>query len=420
MKKWHHILAACLLAGPMLSCQPSPETPLTTLAAPSQEELAQLQNSPLPEANSTFALHFFQSLAAAEGEKNLFVSPLSLSVALSMLYQGASGETKTEMAQALSYDQLSDQEINSGNLTLRKRLLNPGKGVEILLANALWGRKDIVFAPDFLKTNLNYYDAQLQSLDFSSSEALKTINDWASTHTRGKIPKVLDQIDPLTILILMNAIYFKGSWTDPFKPENTHNQAFHKADGKTLDTPMMSRSAEHFHYFSDDTVQAVALPYGQDEQTEMLLFLPAEGQSLQDWETKLDLAQWQEIMAQMHSRPGRVVLPKFKLKTTVQLNQVMKDLGMVKAFDEAQADFGPLLESPGIKAFVSQIKQDAFVDVNEEGTEAAAVTTITVGATSAVLTSPFEMVLDRPFCYAIYDKSSQSILFMGNLYAPAQ
>jgi serine protease inhibitor len=430
MSKSKPFLAALLLAvtcacqarvqpQPGPSAQGSTSPGLTTLAAPSDAEVTALRNGNLTEAQTRFGLKMFQDLFAQQPRSNHFMSPLSLSIALAMLYNGASGDTQQEMAQAMQLNGLSLAELNQGNLTLRKRLANPGSGVEILIANALWGKQGVSFKADFLKDNSSFYNAQLTALDFATPAAISTINQWASDNTRGKIPKVVEQIDAMTILLLMNAIYFKGDWSEPFKESDTQALPFHKADGSTKDHPMMARS-DKFRYVqsAEGKFQAVALPYGKDEQSEMLLFLPDAGQSLESLVSQLSETSWKTWMSQLRSRQGRVVMPRFKLKTEMPLNETMKRLGMSKAFSEAEAQFERLAEG-GLKPFVSSIKQDAFVEVNEKGTEATAVTTITVGATSVQIPQqPFEMLLDRPFVYAIYDKRTESILFMGALNEP--
>ncbi|PKL75952.1 MAG: proteinase inhibitor I4 serpin [Candidatus Melainabacteria bacterium HGW-Melainabacteria-1] len=427
MRKSTRFLAALLLCSQVLACQaqgqPTPiSSPggLSTLAAPSDSELSSLRQGQLPEAQTRFAFKVFQDLFTQAPQANHFMSPLSLSIALSMLYNGASGETQQEMAQAMQLQGMNLAELNQGNLVLRKRLANPGAGVEILIANALWGQQGITFQPDFLRDNLSFYNAQLTALDFAQPAAVKTINQWASDNTKGKIPKVVEQIDPLTILILMNAIYFKGDWSEPFKESETRVRDFHKADGSQQQHPMMSRH-DKLRYLRnvEGKFQAVALPYGKSEQSEMLLILPDQGASLGELVSRLNEPEFKGWLGQMRARDGHLVLPRFKLKTEMPLNATLKRLGMNRAFSEADAELNRLVATSALKPFVSSVKQDAFVEVNEKGTEAAAVTTITVGATSVQIPQePFEMILDRPFLYAIYDKSTESILFMGVLNEP--
>lgn len=421
-------IIAGLVLAPISACQPSnsPGTDsssssgLRTLSAPSSAELSQLRDSALPAANRRFSFALFQDLIQATPRENIFVSPLSVSIALSMLYNGASGETQQEMAQALAYQNLSVTDLNQGQLTLRKRLQNSGEGVEVLLANALWGKEGLSFQADFLAQKQRFYDARLEALPFGSPSAVTRINQWASDNTKGLIPKVVEEIDPQTILLLMNAIYFKGAWSTPFQAEQTKLQPFYKADETQLEQAMMTRYGK-WRYAEVEGTQMVSLPYGKAERTEMLVFLPAKAQDLEQWvATQFNAEHWDQWQNALRSRDGRVTLPKFKIKNTLALNDTLKRLGMVKAFSEAEANLDRLVQSTALKPFVSAVKQDAFVEVNEKGTEAAAVTTVTVGATSVILPQePFEMLMNRPFVYAIYDKETESILFMGTFHSPA-
>ena len=419
-----------LLLGNVSACQtanvPTPDDPsssgLRTLSAPTTAELSQLRESELPAANRAFSFSLFQELLQAAPNENLFVSPLSVSMALSMLYNGASGETQQEMARALAYQNLSLEAINQGQLTLRKRLQNTGEGAEVRVANALWGKEGLNFQSEFLAKNERFYDGRLEALPFGSQSAVDRINQWASDNTKGLIPKVVETIDPQTILLLMNAIYFKGSWSTPFEAAQTQDLPFYKADDKTdkstSSQPMMSRYGK-WRYGEVDGTQIVSLPYGKSERTEMLVFLPQKGQGLEQWTASLNAERWTQFQNALRSRDGRVTLPKFKIKNTLALNETLKRLGMVKAFSESEANLDALLQSNDLKPFVSDVKQDAFVEVNEEGTEAAAVTTVTVGATSVALPQdPFEMIMDRPFVYAIYDRDTESLLFMGAFNTP--
>lgn len=423
------VILAGLLLGQVSACQttntpnPAPESSsssgLRTLSAPSTTELSQLRDSELPEANRRFSFSLFQDLLQESPRENLFVSPLSVSMALSMLYNGASGETQQEMASALAYQNLSIEALNQGQLTLRKRLQNSGEGVEILVANALWGKAGLQFQNDFLAQNSAFYDARLEALDFGKTAAVDRINQWASDNTKGLIPKVVEEIDPQTLLLLMNAIYFKGSWSTPFQAEQTQSLPFYKADDTQVEQAMMTRYGK-WRYADVDGTQLVSLPYGKAERTEMLVFLPPKGQALDQWATQMDADAWRKWQSALRSRDGRVTLPKFKIKNTLALNDTLKRLGMVKAFSETDASLDGLLQSTETTPFVSAVKQDAFVEVNEKGTEAAAVTTVTVGATSVVMPqNPFEMTLDRPFVYVIYDRETESLLFMGAFNSPA-
>lgn len=389
-----------------------------TLQAPTQAELQQVQASGLVEANTRFGWALFQRILSEKPTANHFISPLSVSIALGMVLNGAAGDTRQEMLRTLQLEGMDLETINQAQLILRKHLVNQGSGVQIALANALWAKKGITFNPHFLKTNQDYFNARTTALDFSDPLAVQIINAWASENTQGKIPRVISEIDPLTLMILMNAIYFKGSWSTPFDKTQTEPRDFKTATGQTVQTPMM-RHYGKFRYLrsSEDQFQAVALPYGKEKTVQMYVFLPDPESNPAALLKKLEPSRLNEWLTQMRSQDGEVVLPRFKLEYEVALNEPLKALGMKQAFEAQKANFSHLIDSE--QAFISQVKQNSFVEVNEEGTEAAAVTTVVVGATSVQLPQePFSFVADHPFIYLIYDQTTRSILFMGVLNSP--
>jgi serine protease inhibitor len=415
------LLAACAptLPNPNPNQPASPNNPatpgLSTLQAPSASELQTLQDSGLVAANTRFGLKLFKAIEGTQQGQNLFVSPLSVSIALAMTLNGTAGDTRSEMLQALELQGMDLSQVNAANLTLRKRLANPGPGVELLIANALWGKAGLTFNPNFLKSNQDFFAARVTALDFMQPASISLINQWASANTKGKIPQVISQISPETILILMNAIYFKGSWKDPFEKAQTEPKTFTKADGSTKEHPSMRRYGK-YRYLRDteQKFQAVALPYGANEDARMYVFLPDEDSNTHALLQSLTPEALNEWLPKMRRQDGAVVLPRFTFKGEQQLNAPLQALGLRKAFSEGQADFSDLLQDPASKAFISNVKQDSFVEVNEEGTEAAAVTTVTVGATSVQIPQePFNMEINRPFIHLIRDEKTGAILFMG-------
>ncbi|PIQ29101.1 proteinase inhibitor I4 serpin [bacterium (Candidatus Blackallbacteria) CG17_big_fil_post_rev_8_21_14_2_50_48_46] len=410
------LLAACTgSANSGTPSSPSSNTSIKTLQAPTSAELQAVQDSGLAQAQTRFGLDLFRQVVAEKPNQNHFISPLSVAIALGMVYNGATGTTRQEMAKTLQIEGMDLAKLNQAQLTLRKRLMNQGSGVRIDLANAIWARKGTEFNPNFLKTNQDFFNARTTALDFADPLSVQTINAWASDNTQGKIPKVIDKIDAQTLMLLMNAIYFKGSWNTPFEKSQTQDRAFKDATGKTSQTAMMRRYGK-FRYLRDSgqQFQAVALPYGQDKSVNMVVFLPDPESKSSEFLNKLTASQLEDWLSRFRSQDGEVVLPRFKLEYEVGLNQVLKNMGMEMAFDESRADFSDLISSE--KAFISQVKQNSFVEVNEEGTEAAAVTTVTVGATSVQLPQePFSFVADHPFVYLIYDQTAHSILFSGVL-----
>lgn len=370
-------------------------------------------DSKIVSANNKFGFKLFSELLKKDKDKNIFISPPSVSFALSMTYNGASVTTKDDMAKVLEIKDMSLEEANKENNALIRTLINLDDQVKLEIANSLWGRKGIEFNPVFIKNNQDFYKATVTALDFNSPDAVKTINNWVSENTQNKIEKIIDPpIDPATLLFLINAIYFKGSWTDKFDAALTQNRSFTSSAGKSKQFPMMSRSSEEFQYYKGDTFQAVSLPYGK-EKISMYVFLPNKDSSLDDFYKNLNADNWQKWMSQFSKNEGQVVLPKFKLEYESSLKNALKALGMDIAFDPDKADFKNMFAKP-MQAYISEVLHKTYVDVNEEGTEAAAVTSVTVGATSVMLPKqPFQLIADHPFFYAIRDNQTGTVLFMG-------
>jgi serine protease inhibitor len=375
-------------------------------------------DSKVVNANNKFGFKLFAELLKKDKAKNIFISPPSISFALSMTYNGAGGTTRDDMAKTLEIQDMSLEEADKQNNALIRTLINLDDQVKLEIANSLWGRKGIEFNPQFIKNNQDYFKATVSSLDFSLPEAAKTINNWVSENTQKKIEKIVDdQIDPSTILFLINAIYFKGTWTDKFDKTQTKDRTFTMPAGKTKQHPMMSRFGEEIKYYKESGFQAVSLPYGK-EKISMYVFLPNKDSSLDSFYKNLNAENWQKWMPLFHNNEGQVVLPKFKLEYESSLNDALKALGMSVAFDQNKADFKNMIQS--LQAYISEVKHKTFVDVNEEGTEAAAVTSVEVRATAAMPGTPFEFTADHPFFYAIRDNVTGTVLFMGEVTEPLQ
>lgn len=372
----------------------------------------------LVKANTDFGFDLFAELARREGDKDLFVSPLSVAMALAMTYNGASGQTRDAMAEVLGLEQLSLEEVNQANAALRQSLQGLGTGVELSIANSLWARQGVDFKEDFLERNRQHYGAEVASLDFNSPDAPGTINQWVDRNTRGKIKQIVDQIDPDTVMFLINAIYFNGKWSQSFDKAMTRDRPFHLPDGSEKQHPMMSRSGK-YPYLKGEGFQAVSLPYG-DGRTSMYVFLPDEASSLDEFLQGLDAESWANWMSRFKQTEGDVVIPRFKSEYEVSLNDALKALGLEVAFDPDRANFEGMRAIPP-RLYIQQVKHKAVVDVNEEGTEAAGVTSVIVGITSAQQPQErFSFVADRPFFFAIRDNQTGSVLFMGTVVDPQQ
>ena len=368
----------------------------------------------LASANTAFAFDLLKQIAGEQPGTNIFISPFSVSTVLQMVGNGAGGETKAEMQRVLKTTGLPAETLNAACKDLNQSL-NSQTNVILSLANAIWYKKEFRLKPEFVSMNKQFFQAELGGEDFSKPESAQTINHWADKSTHGKIKQVVQwPFDPMTRVILANAIYFKGKWDRPFEKKETKPHAFHPAKGATRPVPTMWQRG-HFNYQQGDGFQAVRLPYAGG-RLQMYLFLPDTDSSPAKLLAGLDSDTWRhKILPGFRDREGTLALPRFKLEYDVTLNDPLKALGMRHAFEDA--DFSEMASEP---LFVSQVKQKSFVEVNEEGTEAAAVTTVAM-QTSAIMKpiKPFEMIVDRPFLFVIADDQTKSILFMGVIYDPA-
>ncbi len=378
--------------------------------------LAQAPADPakLAAANTGFAFDLLKQITDAKPDANVFISPFSVSTVLQMVANGAAGDTRAEMQQVLKTAGLPPEALGPACQDLN-RSLQAQTNVTLNLANAIWFQEGIRLKPGFVATNSRFFRAELAPVDFKKPESAKTINDWADDSTHGKIKEVVRwPFDPLTRLILANAIYFKGKWDRPFDKGATKSHAFHLSSGAEKQTPMMWQRG-HFNYLEGDGFQAVRLPYAGG-RLQMYLFLPGTDSRPAKLLAGLDSDKWRDkILPGFSDREGTLALPRFRLEYDVLLNEALKALGIRHAFEDA--DFSAMAYE---RLFVSQVKQKSFVEVNEEGTEAAAVTTVAVRA-SAIMRpiKPFEMIVDRPFFFVIGDSQTQSVLFMGLMYDPA-
>ena len=362
--------------------------------------------SSVASANTRFGFKLLQDLRERDPEGNIFISPLSISIALTMTYNGAVGETERAMAEVLEIDALDLSTINNSNRALRDSLENPDPKVQISIANSIWSRQGVDFNPEFLERNRAFFGAEIASLDFSSPQAIATINDWVNTNTNGKIKKIVEEIGPEVVLFLINAIYFKGNWQDKFNKSMTWPGTFHLTNGSEKQVQMMHRKGV-YPYFRGERFEATSLPYG-DGRLGMYIFLPNRDSNLNKFLRNLNAENWQTWISQLQGRRHELMLPRFKLEYEVKLNDTLEALGMGIAFGGG-ADFSGM----GPNLFISEVRHKTFVEVNEEGTEAAAVTSVT-----GVKSVPAIFRVDRPFFFAIYDAETETILFMGTVTEP--
>ncbi|MFN8671765.1 MAG: serpin family protein [Candidatus Sericytochromatia bacterium] len=372
-------------------------------------DLKKVSDSGISTANNTFAFKLFNNLVKEEKNKSIFISPLSVSTALAMTYNGAKGKTKEDMAKTLEINGIKTEDFNNSYKTIKNFISTKDTDLTLATANSLWLRKGEKLKKSFETTIDSFFDGKVTELDFSDKEAPKTINGWVSEKTEGKIKDLIKNIDPATFLYLINTIYFKGSWTEKFDASFTTDTPFTNIEGIQKDIKMMFRNNSDYEYYQGDKFNAVKLYYAKDKKAYLTVFLPNTDSNLTELYKTLDAKSLEEINKNFENKKINLGLPKFKMEYEKKLNENLKALGMEIAFGSG-ADFTNLAESNG---FISEVKHKSFLEVNEEGSEAAAATSVAI--TKNAISRPTRFVADRPFFFTITESNSNLILFMGSV-----
>jgi serpin B len=365
-------------------------------------------------ADNVFSIKLFKNLNSTNtSNDNLFASPLSVSFALGMTSNGANSQTLDAIRNTLNFAGLTQQQVNNyyNNLITNLPLLNPNTTLKI--ANSIWYKQGFNVLPAFLKTNTDNFHAQVQALDFTSQSSVNTINNWVKDNTDGKIPGIIDQLDPQAVMYLVNAIYFKSSWNQKFDPAQTKPKPFYKPDGSQVQASFMTGTKD-YNYNAEGNISVFELPYS-DKKFSMVIVMPTDGTSLKDVITGLDSAKWQGLTQRLTAINAEISLPKFKFTYSVTLNDALKALGMQIPFSD-NADFS--LISTGSNLKISEVKHKAFVDIDESGTTAAAATSVGIVPTDILI--PKTVIIDHPFIFAIREMSSGLILFIGTVNDPTK
>jgi serpin B len=367
------------------------------------------------EGNNAFAVDLYGKLSRKGG--NIFYSPVSLSTALAMTAGGARGETAMQMAKVLHLPTDARQRDQAvGELLRQLKAQGKSDKFQLHIANALWGQQGFGFLPDFLQSSKKEFGAELREIDFhDATAAAKIINAWVEAQTQDKIKDLLQPgvIHPETKLILTNAIYFKSAWANPFAAALTKPQDFHVAPDQAVQAPMMHQK-EFFRLAEEEGFQTLELPYAGRDAT-MLVFLPRTPNGLAKLEASLGQGSLNKTLSHLKRVNVDVFLPKFKVESEFRLRQILEGLGMPLAFSR-NADFSGMSGSPELA--ISEVVHKAFVDVNEQGTEAAAATAVVMMRMSVAVGPEATFRADHPFLFMIRDARSGSILFQGRVTNP--
>ncbi|MDP2901400.1 MAG: serpin family protein [Candidatus Bathyarchaeota archaeon] len=371
----------------------------------------------LVTANTDFAVRLLRELRSEQGGENIFISPLSVSIALTMVYNGADSATKEAMATALGLSGMSDDAVNTAYSQLIESIMSADSSVALNIGDSVWIRSG--FAPQvkatFTDALSKYFASEVYAKPFDAS-TVSEVNSWVSKETNGKIRTLLDQIDNDNVMFLINAIYFKGDWVDKFDESLTSPADFTRADGSVVPVEMMTRTGD-YAYYGDPGVQVARLPYGRDKIA-MYVFLPAEGSSLESFTAGLTGEDLDAYFSKLHKAELVLGLPKLKLEYgKVDLKDALTSLGMGVAFDRDAADFNGIADVVSERLYIAFVDHKAVVEINEKGTEAAAATNVGISLSSAPMTIPF--TVDRPYMFVIRDDRSGSILFSGLITDPS-
>ena len=405
MKRFFSII---LLATSLLACtQESVDQPVTNLTMTEK-------SAKIIAADNQFGLELFQKINASLNEpQNTMISPMSVSLALAMVYNGAEGTTKKQMEEMLHKANLTPDDINQSYKELVAALVSHDPKVELSISNAIFYRNTFPVKNNFITTNQNFYNAEVSGLDFTkTAETLRKVNGWVKDKTKGKIDEIISQVKPEDVMYLLNAIYFNGEWKYQFDKKETTSLSFTREDNSVIQVPSMSIE-KPFNYFSNETFQLLEMPYGSGKYS-MLIFLPKQGKKTNDVISALNTANLNDWISKMTEQKKEVFLPKFEFKFDNSLVDELEALGMTDAFNDAKANLSGI--SDAAKLVISEVMHKSYIKVDERGTEAAAVTGITVGVTSMPVDNSFRA--DHPFVFAIHEKDTDAILFIGKVMDP--
>lgn len=361
--------------------------------------------------NNDFTFNLYRTIhQMQEVKKSNITSPLSVTYVLGMLNDGAKGETAEEITKMLGFGGGDKKALNEYCKALITQAPIADPSVTLEMANIVAANKDVILESDFEQDVKTFYSAEATSLDFSQPSSLDYLNGWCNEKSHGMIPKIIENLSPDAMLVLMNAIYFKATWTDKFDEKDTKNETFTKADGSSVTLPMMHRKAE-IQCGQNDLFTSIRLPYGSGDKYSMYILLPAEGKTVDDIIVSLNNDFWERNRHTAIAKAD-IKLPRFETKSEIELNEMVKELGASSMFDPMKADFTGISRNYK-ELYVSLLKQKAAIEVNEEGTKTSAVTVAMMDGASGYTDMTINFHANRPFVYLIQEWDTQAIFFIG-------
>jgi serine protease inhibitor len=379
-----------------------------------KEIVLDLKSAQLVESNNTFGFDFFETVVKGEDAgKNIMISPLSVSQALSMAVNGAAGNTLTQMQQVLGFGGFTLDDLNGSNQNVVNSLLDHDPKVKIEIANSVWYKDNFTVKAAFIENNKSFYNAEVSSFDHTQPEKAKeAMNKWVDDKTNGKIDKIIDEVNAEDEMFLINAVYFKAKWKTEFKKKDTEPETFTLDDGTKKEVETMIGKVE-LNYYNDEKFSVIKLPYGYGK-FDMLIYLPEKGYTTNDIVPEIAKTDFDQLgLLSLNER--EIYLPKFEFNYENKLNDELEAMGMSDAFSSSLANFNNISDED---IFISKVMHKTYIKTDEEGTEAAAVTSITFGDTSV---GPEGIIkIDRSFLFAIVEEDTHSILFIGRVFDPSK
>ena len=405
----YYLINICIFALLFISCS----SDFSALDDEKQSATRQLSTAEqkLVTTSQNFGLKLFQRINQNDTSENIFISPLSVSIALGMTMNGAIDQTYKDMRNTLEFSGMSEQQINEAYKSLIDLLLNLDEKVIFEIANSIWPKEGYPVLQEFMEINQKYFYSEAKPLDFSRSDAVDIINTWISEKTHGKIENMLDYIPEDAIMYLINAIYFKGTWTYQFDEEHTDAAPFYTTPQNPIECQMMTISGTWL-YSRDGSLQIVDLPYG-DSLFSMTVLLPPLEQSLDELIDQLTPEEWTDYFDALNYAFGTISMPKLKLNYKLLMNHVLSTMGMSIAFDPELANFSRINGYGDL--FINRVIHQSFVQIDEEGTEAAAATIVEICESTSTGPTGFFMTIDRPYIFVIRERVHNTILFIGKI-----